>query len=130
MSRPAASEAPFEVGMKLLQKVLTLLLTGLLAGSVSNAAQAQSCGRPANRPFQIFDATAYVGRPDWSRYGIRPIHIVDRGLWPASQGRSGPPDPVLVRRYLESLPHDGAPIVLDNSQHQVMMYRNHRSISL
>jgi len=99
--------------MTFIRKFWSLLLTGLLAGSVSTAASAQSCGRPAGRPFRIFDATAYVGRPDWSRYGIEPIHIVDRGLWPEGAGRSGPPDPALVRRYVESLPNDNAPIVLD-----------------
>ncbi|HEV2815918.1 MAG TPA: hypothetical protein VGW40_01650 [Allosphingosinicella sp.] len=99
--------------MTLIRKFWSLLFTVLLAGSVSTAAQAQSCSRPAPRPFRIFDATAYVGRPDWSRYGIEPIHIVDRGLWPEGAGRSGPPDPALVRRYVESLPRDNAPIVLD-----------------
>jgi len=99
--------------MTLIRKFWSLLFTVLLAGSVSTAAQAQSCARPAARPFRIFDATAYVGRPDLSRYGIEPIHIVDRGLWPEGAGRSGPPDPALVRRYVESLPRDNAPIVLD-----------------
>jgi hypothetical protein len=99
--------------MTLIRKFWSLLFTVLLAGSVSTAAQGQSCSRPAARPFRIFDATAYVGRPDWSRYGIEPIHIVDRGLWPEGAGRSGPPDPALVRRYLESLPRDNAPIALD-----------------
>jgi hypothetical protein len=108
----------FEVAMTLIRKIVSLFLTGLLAGSVSTAAQAQSCGRPANRPFRIFDATAYVGRPDWSRYGIEPIHIVDRGIW-ADGRRSGPTDPTLVRRYVESLPRDNAPIVLDFEQYEL-----------
>lgn len=99
--------------MTLIRKFWSLLFTVLLAGSVSTAAQAQPCSRPAARPFRIFDATAYVGKPDLSRFGIEPIHIVDRGLWPEGAGRSGPPDPALVRRYVESLPRDNAPIVLD-----------------
>jgi hypothetical protein len=99
--------------MTLMRHLWTLLLTGLVAGSVSISAHAQSCPRPAQRPFRIFDATAYVGRPDWSREGIEPIHIIDRGLWPDGAGASGPPDPARVRRYVESLPRDNAPIVLD-----------------
>lgn len=99
--------------MRLIAKFWALLFTVLLTGSVSTAAAPQSCARPVNRPFRVFDGTLYVGKPDLSRYGIEPIHIVDRGLWPEGAGRSGPPDPALVRRYVESLPRDNAPIVLD-----------------
>lgn len=99
--------------MRLMQKFWSLLLTGFLAGSAFTAVHAQSCPRPAQRAFRIFDATAYIGKPDLSRYGIEPIHLIDRGLWPEGAGRSGPPDPALVRRYVESLPRDNAPIVLD-----------------
>lgn len=99
--------------MTLIRRFLPLLFTVLLTGSVSTGAEPQSCSRPANRPFRVFNATLYVGTPDLSRYGIEPIHVVDRGLWPEGAGRSGPPDPALVRRYVESLPRDNAPIVLD-----------------
>ena len=78
--------------MTLMRKFWSLLLTGLVAGSVSVGAHAESCPRPAQRPFRIFDATAYVGRPDMSRYGIEPIHIIDRGLWPDGANQAGPPD--------------------------------------
>ena len=99
--------------MKAIRKFWSLLFTVFLAGSVSTAAEPQSCARPASRPFRVFDATLYVGKPDLSRYGIEPIHVVDRGLWPEAAGRSGPPDPALVRRYLNSLPRDNGPIVFD-----------------
>lgn len=109
----------FEVTMNLMKKFCCLLLTGLLAGSVSTVAQAQTCARPVERPFRIFDATAYIGRPDLSRYGIEPIHIIDRGVWPDGAGRFGPPDPARVRRYVESLPRDNGPIVLDFEQYDL-----------
>jgi hypothetical protein len=99
--------------MTLVRKFWSLLLTGLVAGSVSVGAHAQSCPRPTPRPFRIFDATAYLGKPDLTRYGIEPIHIIDRGLWPDGANQAGPPDPVRVRRYLEGLPRDNAPVVLD-----------------
>ena len=101
------------MAMKLIRLFWTLLFTVLLAGSASTAAGPQSCARPVARPFRIFDGTAYLGRPDLGRYGMEPIHIIDRGLWPEGAGRSGPPDPALVRRYVDSLPHDNGPIVLD-----------------
>jgi hypothetical protein len=104
--------------LKAMRHLWALLLTTLLAGSVSLSAQVPSCSRPVQRPFRIFDATAYIGRPDFSRYGMEPIHIVDRGIWPDGR-RSGPPDPALVRRYVESLPRDNAPIVLDFEQYDL-----------
>lgn len=108
-----------EVAMRSIRKFWSLLFTMLLAGSVSTAAQAQSCPKPANRPFRIFDATAYVGRPDWRRLGIEPIHVIDRGVWPDGAGRFGPPDPARVQRYVDSLPRDNAPIVMDFEQYDL-----------
>jgi hypothetical protein len=105
--------------VKALRHLLALLLTSLLAGSVAVSAQPPSCPRPAQRPFRIFDATAYIGRPDMSRYGIEPIHIIDRGIWP-NGGLRGLPDPALVRRYVESLPPGDTPIVLDFEQYDLV----------
>lgn len=105
--------------MKLIQKFWALLLTGFLAGSVSTVAQAQPCARPADRPFRIFDGTLYLNKPSLARYGIEPIHIIDRDLWPDGAGRFGPPDPAKVRRYVASLPRDNGPIVLDLEQYDL-----------
>lgn len=105
--------------MTLVRKFWALLLTVLLAGSVSTVAQAQSCARPVDRGFRIFDGLMYVSKPDWSHLGIEPIHIIDRGLWLDNRRRRGPPDPVQVRRYLDGLPRDNAPIVLDFEQYDL-----------
>jgi len=109
----------FEVAMTFIQKFWALLLTVLLAGSVSTVAQAQSCARPVERGFRIFEGTWYVGKPNLSHLGIEPIHIIDRGLWPDGAGRTGPPDLGKVRTYVESLPRDNAPIVLDIEDYEL-----------
>jgi hypothetical protein len=72
-----------------------------------------SCAPPSNRPFRVFDGLNFTGKPDLSRLGLAPIHIVDRGIWRDENDRASRPDPALVRQYLERLPNDGAPVVLD-----------------
>lgn len=89
------------------------LLLGLSAPALAQAGR--SCAPPANRaPFRVFDGLIFYGKPDLSRYGIEPIHIADRGFWPNNDAdRNVPVDPARVRRYLENLPDDGAPVVID-----------------
>jgi hypothetical protein len=65
-------------------------------------------------PFRVFDGLIYADKPNLASAGLEPIHLVDRGIWADEAHRSGAaPDPALVRRYLDSLPADGAPVVFD-----------------
>ena len=90
--------------------VLSLLVLG---GIKPEPARGAGCPRTVNRPFRVFDGLLLTGRPDLSALGMEPVHIVDRGIWRDAANRLSPPDPALIRRYIESLPDDGAPIVLD-----------------
>lgn len=76
-------------------------------------AAAEGCKRPANRPFKVYNALFYKEIPDLSRHGLKPIYVMGTNIWAPGAKRSGPPDPALVRRYVDGLPRDGAPIVLD-----------------
>lgn len=97
--------------MGLMAMCLALLL-GVM--TPSPAPSAATCPAPHRGPFRVFDGLIYAQKPDLSRQGLRPIHLIDRNIWADESRRtSGPPDPVLVRRALESLPADGAPVVLD-----------------
>lgn len=80
-------------------------------------ANAQSCKRPVDRPFKVFNALFYKGIPDLAGYGLKPIHVMSLNIWAPNAARSGPPDPALVRAYVDNLPKDGAPIVLDYEEY-------------
>lgn len=97
------------------------LRRALLAALAGACVVPASAGRsvPANRRFAIFNGMFYRDQPDLAPYGFQPIHIVDRGIWPEGVGRQGEPDATLVRGYLERLPDDGAPIVLDFEDYQL-----------
>ena len=42
---------------------------------------------PSPKPFLVFDGTAFVGKPDISTYGVKPIHIVYAArFWPEGNG--------------------------------------------
>lgn len=58
---------------------------------------AASPEQPAER-FQMFDGTLYMGKPDLSKHGLKPVKIVYHAdLWGAGQDDSKPPDPVRIR---------------------------------
>jgi hypothetical protein len=101
--------------MGLIAGMLTAAAAALLGlGSPSNQEIPAACApRPANAPFRVFNGMSFAGQPDLRRYGLEPIHIVDRGIWRNEADRRAPPDPAKVRQLLASLPNDGAPVVLD-----------------
>ena len=74
---------------------------------------ALECEKPAARPFKVFNGLFFEGQPDFGAYGMQPIHIIDRQIWAPGVARFGPPDQGMVNRYVEGLPDDDAPIVLD-----------------
>lgn len=74
---------------------------------------AVECKKPAARPFKVFNGLFFDGQPALDPYGLLPIHIIDRQIWAPGVSRLGPPDPSIIRRYVQGLPDDGAPIVLD-----------------
>src|SRR3954453_12124853 len=92
---------------------LLVLLCMILLGTAPALAAATACSRPVHRPFRVFDGTGYTGKPDLPRPGIEPINIVDRGIWAPGRARTDAPDPGLVRAYVNALPNDRSPIVLD-----------------
>ena len=92
--------------------IFLALFLGVAAPAVAQTA-APCPPAPHRGPFRVFDGLLFAEKPDLSRYGLEPIHIIDRDIWPDDNDRRGPPDPALVRRYVESRPNDGAPIVLD-----------------
>lgn len=90
-----------------------MLGTALALLLAPSAAATATCAKPVERGFRVYNGLSYTGQPDLNRFGLRPIHIVDRGIWPEGASRKSAPDPSLVRNYVDSLPNDGAPIVLD-----------------
>lgn len=89
------------------------LLHGFAASALTIPLPACAHEQATRRRFRIFNATVYTGRPDLSRWGIEPIHLIDRGIWAGGRGPAGVVDPGLVRAYVQGLPSDGAPIVMD-----------------
>lgn len=82
----------------------------------SVAAQARSpetCKPKYSRSFKVFNGLAFAGQPDLKPFGLQPVHIVDRGIWKAGASRADRPDVPTIRRLIEKLPDDGAPIVMD-----------------
>lgn len=90
-----------------------LLCLFILGGIRPMPARGAGCPRTVERPFRVYDGLLLTGKPDLSAQGMAPIHIVDRGIWRNAADRQSAPDPALIRRYVDSLPNDGAPIVLD-----------------
>lgn len=98
---------------QLLRNISAFLSCWALAGLFAAPAAAKGCAKPANRAFRMFNALAYANQPDMARFGLEPIHIVDRGIWREGAPRTSAPDPALVRQTLDALPDDDAPVVLD-----------------
>lgn len=92
--------------------ILTLIVIFLIL-SPGAEVHAIECSKPAARPFRMFNGLFFEGQPDLAAFGLKPIHIVDRGIWAPGVSRIGPPDASRVRSYVRSLPDDDAPIVLD-----------------
>jgi hypothetical protein len=101
--------------MGLIAGLLTAAAAALIGlGSPSNQdIQAACAPRPAGAPFRVFNGMFFAGQPDLRRYGMEPIHIIDRGIWRNEADRRGPPDPAILRQTLARLPDDGAPVVIN-----------------
>jgi hypothetical protein len=111
---PYPSPPPFaDVPMQLHARLLGPMAAAMLSACMAVPTVAKDCPRSQNRGFKVFNALAYAGQPDMGAYGMRPIHLADRGIWREGASRQSPPDQQLVQRYVDSLPRDGAPIVLD-----------------
>ena len=76
------------------------------------AAQAQNCLTPRAGPFRVYDGMFYRGQPDLKPFGLRPLRIIDRGIW-IDEATRAQGDPAKFRAAVGALPDDGAPIVLD-----------------
>jgi hypothetical protein len=79
-------------------------------------AHAESCAKRIERPFVVFNSLFFENQPDMASFGMKPIHVVDRGIRAPNASPTGPADLEMVRKYAQSLPRDGAPIVLDFEQ--------------
>ncbi|TRD11414.1 hypothetical protein FGU71_05790 [Erythrobacter insulae] len=84
---------------------------GASALGASALARCPAFGQTAK--FKVFDELLYPNKPDLAQFGISPIHIIDRGIWPKDTSHFEDPDPELVAKKLASLPDDGTPVVMD-----------------
>ena len=89
---------------------LLLLMTSAYADESCNNLQDKVI---KGQPFQFFDGLIYNAKPSLSKYGLKPILIVDRGIWPAGGSHSSPPDPALVKGIMQKAADDGTPVMLD-----------------
>lgn len=93
--------------------IVMCLFVVLLLTSASAHAQ-QACAKPASkRPFRVFDATLYAGKPSLAAVGIEPLHQVGPDIGGFQRNKAGPVEPEAVSRFVNSLPKDGAGIVMD-----------------
>jgi len=100
--------------------LLSLLLFGTNLAIYSDSTHGSDvCGdiggidkRDSPRKFSIFDATAYLKKPDLSSLGIKPMKILDRGFWAQENYREAP-DRDRVKAVVDKFPKDAAAIVLD-----------------
>lgn len=63
--------------------------------------------------FKVFNGLLYSEMPDLRHYGVSPVHVIDRGIWPEQTSHFEDPDPRLVAKKLHALPDDGVPLVMD-----------------
>jgi hypothetical protein len=104
-------DAPEELGRRDVLKVMAAAAFALPVQATSQAVE--SCG-PKHPGFRVFDATAYRGKPELARLGIRPLHIIGhQTIWPRGASPTTPPQPQLVQAEVDRLPDDDRPIVLD-----------------
>lgn len=89
-----------------------LALIGLCL-TVCSASAAPACAPRKGTSFKVFDGRFDAGKPDLQRFGMLPIHVIDRGIWNDEAHPSIPLNRDRVDRKVRSLPNDGAPIVLD-----------------
>ena len=69
------------------------------------------------RGFEVFDGTAYVGKPDMSAYGVKPVHIVySARFWPEGKGMDRLPLKGNVLRAASDADRRGMLTVLDVEQ--------------
>ncbi len=73
--------------------------------------------------FRVYDGLqSYIGKPSLARWGVRPLYWGDPDIgMPSGPSASAPPfpDPAIVARFVESVPDDSAPVVLDIEQFPV-----------
>lgn len=86
---------------------------GLGAAALGAAALTRIPAVGQSTKFKVFNGLLYSDMPDLADYGISPIHIIDRGIWPKQTSHFEDPDPALVAKKLDALPDDGAPVVMD-----------------
>ncbi len=99
-----------------------LLLGAMICSSAAFAAEECSDAQLSARrmqPFLMFDGTLFQKKPDVSKYGIKPLTIIDRGIWPAGASNTSAPDPALVKGLMQKIPKDGTPVVLDFESYPV-----------
>lgn len=93
--------------------VLTVLGIAPFVIFAGTPAHAESCAKRIERPFVVYNSLFFENQPDMAPYGMKPIHVVDRGIWAPNVPPTGPADLEMVRKYAESLPREDDPIVLD-----------------
>lgn len=98
--------------MKRLFQLFAVVLIAPLVVFAGVPAHAENCQKRVERPFMVFNSLFFDGQPDMSKYGMRPIYVVDRDIWAPSVPRTGPADLGAVKKYLGRIPPDG-PVVLD-----------------
>jgi hypothetical protein len=95
------------------------LALGLLSASLAWAADPSGCGPKMTAdgtsrvsPFVLAESFIFQEKPDISRYGIRTLKIIDRGIW--KDGQEGKvSDSQRIRSVAKGLPTDDEPVVLD-----------------
>ena len=103
-----AADVIAKLGILMISTVF--LMKAALAADDCSILQAKSA---ESRTFVVFDGTLYAKKPDLSKHGIKPIAIVDRGIWPANAGKDATPDPVLVKGVIQKIENTKTPVVLD-----------------
>lgn len=93
---------------------LVSLIIGIITLIISDA-EAQTSVTSPHKPFPVFDATLYSGKPDLSAYGLQPITLVYAGSfgshWHKQSDRL--PEPESVKAIARQAEERGYPVVID-----------------
>jgi hypothetical protein len=92
--------------------VFLCLNLAAVSSAASQNVKTPACLTPRSKQFRVFDSLGHEQKPDLSRQGMQPIHVIDRGFW-LDDSTMVAADPVKVSKLIDDLPKDGGPIVLD-----------------
>jgi hypothetical protein len=96
----------------IISAVVTCMLTAIAGSAAATPADAQTCPKSKFTKFRVFDAMFHTGKPDLRPSGVYPVRVFDRDFWTDDAAHYAA-DPKKARALIRSLPKDGAPVVLD-----------------